>query len=869
MEKNDKLKLFISYSHHDESFISDFIKHITPLKDNGLIDDWYDRKIVAGKDFQERIDNNLKDADIVCLFISADFLSSNSCKEEKKNVLELRRKKGIAVIPIILSPCGWLDYEELARLLALPEDGKSVSEYPDSSSAWKSIYDGLKVVIEEEITVKQLMITDQFEQILQSTELLSKAHSQKDKVLLDDVFVYPELIKYDELREYERKETSEKLIEDFCDYPKILIAGENQSGKTSLCKKIFKKLRQVNFVPIYVSDKENTYKGKIENIISKAFKEEYEAVPMDKIDRRRIVPILDDFHLAKNKEKHIKELESYGHQIVIVDDIFSLNVKDEDIIRSFAHFKIVEFIPSLRDQLIRKWTNLTDDHSDVAPNEFYRSIDSKTELVNTTLGKIIGTGIMPSYPFFIMSIISAHETFAKPLDREITSQGYCYQALIYLYLRKQGVMNDEVDTYINFLTEFAFKFYSMKRTELSEDEFNSFMQTYLEEYNLPVQEETLLSRLRKTHIIAMDDCHNYSFCYTYLYYFFVGKYLSENIDDNKETIDSILANLHKDENAYIAVFISHHAKSDYVLDEISLNAGCLFEGYTPATLSKDELKFFDDQVNTIVEAVLPSANKTPEEARSDRLKAQDAEEQSRNQQDEDISDDNNELALELRRSIKTVEVMGGIIKNRAGSLEKTKLESIFEEAMNVHLRILMSFFELIKREEEQEKIVSFIKDRLNKFIEKTAEERRKEGKKDKIPSEDELEKISKRIFWNINFFTVYGFIDKIVHSLGSRNLTAVIEKVCDSENTSASFLVKHGILMWYNKNLQVENIAERIDNDDFAEIAKKVIRFMIVNHSSMHVLSYKQKQKIEQKIGVSSQRLLLQQAKADRNKKQP
>jgi len=32
--------------------------------------------------------------------------------------------------------------------------------------------------------------------------------------------------------------------------------------------------------------------------------------------------------------------------------------------------------------------------------------------------------------------------------------------------------------------------------------------------------------------------------------------------------------------------------------------------------------------------------------------------------------------------------MGCILKNRAGSLEKTKLEELFEEAMNIYLRIL-------------------------------------------------------------------------------------------------------------------------------------------------------------------------------------
>ncbi len=866
MNQNKKLKLFIAYSHLDEEHINEFIKHISPLKNNGLIEGWYDRKIIAGQDFQDKIDNNLENADIVCLFISANFLSSNACKKEKKNALKLRGGKGIVVISVILSPCGWLDDKELSSLLALPTDGKPITDFTDSNKAWNNVYNGLKEAIEKEIKIKQLKITEQFLFFLQDTELLAKAHSQKEKVSLDEIFIYAELDKYGDLREYEKKESSEKLIEHFCEYSKILIAGENQSGRTTLCKKIFIGLREKNFVPVYISDKNSQYKGKIKNKISKAYKEQYETIPIEEIDKQRIVPIIDDFHFAKNKEKHIHDLSSYRHQIVVVDDIFSLNFKDKNLIRSFTHFKIKEFIPSLRNQLIKKWINLTDkkNNANHNENEIYQSTDDTTELVNTALGKVIGSGIMPAYPFFILSVISTYETLAKPLDQEITSQGYCYQALIYMYLRKQGVKNDEIETYINFLTEFAFYFYTAKKDELSIDEFNTFMESYLAKYNFPVKQETLLSKLQQTQIIALNNCNNYSFCYAYLYYFFVAKYLAEQVEDNKITIDSIINNLHKEENAYIAVFISHHSKDVYILDKIILNAYCLFDKHKPATLSKEELSFFDERMDTIVKAVLPPTSVTPENERGKRLKTRDVVEQTDKDEKENIireEENVDYLAMELRRSVKTVEVMGRIIKNRAGSLEKSKLESIFEEAMEVYLRILTSFFELIKHEKEQQEIVDFISNRLNKIVEDKAERRKEEGRKERKPSKEELEKVSKTIFWNMNFFVVYGLIDKIIKSLGSNKLTKIIETVCDNKNTSASFLAKHGILMWYNKNLQIDNIAERIDEDDFSETAKKVMRFMIVNHCSMHSLRFDDRKKIKYKLGISSKTLLMQQTR--------
>lgn len=863
MDKAMKLKLFISYSHEDEKDIEEFRKHIAPLKRNELIEDWYDRKILAGKNFRSEIDNKLEDANIICLFISANFLLSEACMEEKGNALELMKKREIAVVPIILSPCGWLDDSDISSLLALPADGIPVSNHTNSETAWNNVYNGLKDVINKENKIKQLKITEKFSDFLQDTELLSNAHPQKNKVLLEDIFTYPELSKFDNFREYEEKISSDVLIENFCDYLKVLIAGENQSGKTTLCKKIFIELHKKNFIPIYIHISDNTYQHqeKIENRIKDAYAEQYEKIPIEEIDRQRIVPIIDNFHFVKNKEKHIQDLSAYHHQIIVVDDIFSLNFKDKNLINSFNHFKIEELNPLLRNQLIEKWTHLTDNKNgfDSDENTTYKRIDEKTELVNATLGKMCGERIMPAHPFFILSVISTYDTFAKPIDQEITSQGYCYQAFIYMYLRKQGVENDEVDTYINFLTEFAFFFYSKSKNEISSEDFNSFIKSYLDKYNLPIEQDTLLKKLQQSQIISLDNFNNFYFCYKYLYYFFVAKYLAEHIKNNKAIIDNIINNLHKDENAYITVFISHHSRNNDILDEIILNAYCLFDKYKPASLTDEELSFFDKQVKNIVNAVLPSTHTTPEMERSRRLSTQNTLEQKNSGvKNDDSIEENDTLVKELRRSIKTVEVMGRIIKNSAGSLDKSRLQSMLKEAMNVHLRILTAFFELIKQEDEQQEIINFISSRLNIIIEKESAGRRKEGKKEKKPSRKKLHKISETIFWNMNFFTVYGLIDKIITSMGSNKLTQIIEAVCDNKDTPASFLVKHGILMWYNKNLQVDNITKKIDADGFSNIAKKIMEFMVVNHCSMHTINFKDRQKIEQKFHIPSRKLLTQ-----------
>jgi len=110
----------------------------------------------------------------------------------------------------------------------------------------------------------------------------------------------------------------------------------------------------------------------------------------------------------------------------------------------------------------------------------------------------------------------------------------------------------------------------------------------------------------------------------------------------------------------------------------------------------------------------------------------------------------------------------------------------------------------------------------------------------------------------MNFSFIYGLLNKVVFSVGSNKLTTIIQNVCDDVNTPAAHIIKHGILMWYNKNLQIDNIEKLFKQKDFSDTAKKVMHFLMVNHCAMHKINFRDKQKIMNKFGIPSQRLLTQ-----------
>lgn len=842
------LKIFLSYNHKDndpknKEHIENFKIFISPLKDNKLIDEWYDRCILPGQDFDACIDNKLEDADVICLFISAFFLASNACKKEITRAMELKETKNISVVPIILSECGWKeDSHDICKLLALPTDANSVSSYPLEDQAWKSVYDGFRDLIYDIQRYRSIKINDDFENFLNSVELLENATSNPKGINLDNLFISPNFDFFDNFLEFKEKVSFSNMPTFFSNNKKIVISGDGLSGKTTICKMLFKILKQHNYLPLYIDKKTISSSNKFKEVLINSFNAQYDGFGTDDSiinNKDYIVPIIDDFHQFKNKDNIFSVLNTFTKIIIITDDIYTLNLADTTPLKAFVYLKINELSPSSRYNLVKKWVNACEEN-DSSING-YKSIDEKVEMVDSTLGRTFGSGVMPAYPFYILSSIIVYETML-PLNQDITNQGYCYQALIYLYLRKQGVLNNDVDTHINFLTEIAYNSYSHSESELSDETISEFIETYSKKFIITIDQQTLLRNIKD--IIHLDTLGNYSFKYKYLYYFFVSKYLSEHINekDISSRLSKIFYNLHINENAYIAIFLIHHTKNTQVLEDLALNALCLFDKVSPASLSREETKFFNKQINIIINAVLPSSTLSPEEVRSNKLKIKDSIEEKQMDDHTKCLDDS-PLDIELRRAIKTVDVIGCIIKNRAGSIEKIQLEQLFEYAMEVNLKILSAFFKIISNEEGQKAIISHIEEQLNKI------------EKESSLTRYEREEEAKFIFWNINYFFVYGIIKKIIVSLGSNKLIKITNNVCNKIDSPASLVVKHGILMWYTKNIQTQAIISINKREDFSNIAQKTLRSMIIEHCLMHEVHYSERQKLTKAFNMDDKKM--------------
>ena len=137
----------ISYAHEDEAALDRLHVHLAVLRGEGLIEAWFDRKILPGDVIDAEINEKLESYGLFLLLVSPDFLASDYCvNREMKRALERHHSGDARVVPIIVEPCDW-QATSLSELKALPKNGQAISEWSNENSAYLNVVQELRRVV--------------------------------------------------------------------------------------------------------------------------------------------------------------------------------------------------------------------------------------------------------------------------------------------------------------------------------------------------------------------------------------------------------------------------------------------------------------------------------------------------------------------------------------------------------------------------------------------------------------------------------------------------------------------------------------------------------------------------------------------------
>ena len=141
-----RISVFCSYAHEDDADRRELERFLTPLREERVIDDWHDSRLLPGDRWNAEIEQALGRSQLVLFLVTPALLASRYVMEvEIARALERERKGECQVVPVMLRPAPWED-SPLARFQALPGGGRWVSEHDSREHAFRTVAEGIRGV---------------------------------------------------------------------------------------------------------------------------------------------------------------------------------------------------------------------------------------------------------------------------------------------------------------------------------------------------------------------------------------------------------------------------------------------------------------------------------------------------------------------------------------------------------------------------------------------------------------------------------------------------------------------------------------------------------------------------------------------------
>lgn len=146
------LKTFVIYASTDRDLHRALERQLKSLVDNGLIRLWSDKEILPGEVWDATIKQQLLEADLFLMLISADFFHSDYIREKEFAAALQKLENGEAiVIPVIGRDCDWEAYPDIQKLQVLPPGGVAVTDldhWKTPDKAWAEVVRAIRRRIE-------------------------------------------------------------------------------------------------------------------------------------------------------------------------------------------------------------------------------------------------------------------------------------------------------------------------------------------------------------------------------------------------------------------------------------------------------------------------------------------------------------------------------------------------------------------------------------------------------------------------------------------------------------------------------------------------------------------------------------------------
>ena len=625
---------------------------------------------------------------------------------------------------------------------------------------------------------KHLVISDEFDEILNNpgANFVHPTHGRNLK--LENFYIYPDLEKIDD------KEETDLVSAEVLQSPSsiiggVLIKGTEKSGKTSLLHTLFQKYYDAGYLPLLLrgEDINSATSKELNKKIEKAVNYQYSKLDYDnwkKASNSKKIILFDDFERTKISDRYRWKVilfltDNYKNLLITSDgsiDISEATLQDAaNILSKFDHYEIRSFGHRLRHDLIRKWNGIDEDYT-VSTVGLIDQIDKAEKVLNTVLGK----NLVPRVPFYLLTLLQSIDSDSTG-ELQNSAFGHYYHYLLTKDLQETNVRRDEYGEFYGYCAKLAWFYHNEDVREIDENTLREFNNAYSDMYH-HVNFSNRLKQLCKARWLTKRGEY-YRFTHPYIYNYFLGMYLSENLQNTGEVrnlVKNYCDHLYIHEYANAILFLTHHSGDNFVIECVVEKLRSIFSESEPICLEEDTAT-----LNDLVESTskLVFSDSDPE---SNRRKAREvADNVEQEQKDEEESpqeeiDGELDLPSRLNMLFKTVNILGQILKNHYGRIENTKKVELMREVYRGPLRALRGFLEAI--EGSREAIILEIEASISSKIEKS----------DKSKQND----VARQALFSFIGAVTYGFLFKASSAVGSEHLRNVARQLVQ-ETPSMSF----------------------------------------------------------------------------------
>lgn len=673
---------------------------------------------------------------------------------------------------------------------------------------------------------------------------------------LRDIFTFPELRSLG-FTTGEQSEflSASQVLADTERFQNLLITGAEQGGKTALAKMAFRIMLQNGYVPLLLDGATFTVppKGGLEEALLPEFLKQYDAEGLEKfkqLARNRRVLIVDSFDRLRTRrgklEALLSGLEAYAGRVILLSNDLAHaagEIVDAQALiegrKSFGQFRIAPFGFAKRVELTTKWYLLDET---LSREDFARKLSEAEDMMRVVLGK----NYVPAFPVFILAMLQGLEIGGSGVDVSASTYGYFYEILIKTQLADSS-NKKQFDIRMRYLAHLAFYVFSSGKTSVAKGELEKVHREYENLYDLKLAFRDMIDDLRKRHVLVVFS-DAYEFQYEYIYYYFVAAYIRDHITEStiRDTVIRMSGDLANDRSANVMLFLVHLSREPLIIQQMLLQASKQYATVTAARL-EDDVKFLSENAPLLPEFTYEDGDET--KRRHDLAVERDREEREGEGGVEidfersDGEDFYREVRRELDRlsaALKTVQILGQILKNFPGSIEAAQKDQIANECYGLAFRVLAALLDFLRQERSAlvQEVMTMLRETL--------------------PNGEQAEMMRRAnsVVFGLALSASYGIVKRLSFSVGSPELGLTYAKVAEQMPTVGVRLANMSIELDQFAEFPQEEIVRMGKDLADASLPLATLKWMVVSHMNLFPVHFRDKQRVCEELEINYARVV-------------